>query len=631
MIPESNDKIIVQDVDPIEALKDSGEDHLLFLSTPPTSVAAGQPFRYQAQVASRYPLGGFELMSQPDGMTVSKTGLIQWTAPSEGPTEPTQVILMAKDENDDTVFQTFPLTVLDGTNLPVQSDAMIQAAQEDHAFRTEIESAANDNRIKLPSRATRISMAGGGRYVLLQMPAIRKLAVIDIVQGKATGVIDFPSDGLFAGGATKFVVASPSKQVIRRYDLETMTPELTVTFAAIDPTSIVMGSASQGPILLAGGSYPSTKAQTHEFLDLATLRPVQFEYASSSESFKYEKGAPLRASSQGDVFTTWPDSTSPRGVQVLRFVENRLQVNSNSEMMGFAAVGSSDKVFARDGVYSQTLRRELNSDTIEAHPIPAISGELYLGLQKPRPFSARTKTKEEPSRSLWLRVLGQHEPIAELRQVFLSGDSRGQYPYRDAINLDQRLTLVPEHDSLIIFPYEGNELILRKLSLDMRLKRCDLDYFFTTSMPPTYVQLGESLDYQIVAKSKVGGLKYRLISGPDGMAVTKNGRVEYRPTKVTDTQVKAVVVVSDNSGAELYHTLAIDVSKTMAGEPRPARPNSSAELRRWTDKTGKFSINAAMLRKESDNVVLRKTDGSEVMIPINKLSEQDQKYVQQSK
>ncbi|WP_442507573.1 SHD1 domain-containing protein [Novipirellula sp. SH528] len=630
LIPESNDKIIVQDVDPFEALKDSGKDHLLFLSTPPTRVAAGQPFRYQAQVASRYKLDGFELTSQPDGMTVSKTGLIQWTAPSEGPSEPTQVIVMAKDENDDTVFQTFLLTILDGTNLAVQSDAMIKAAQEDHTFRTEIESAANDNRIKLPSRATRISMAGGGRFVLLQMPAIRKLAVIDIVQGKATGVIDFPNDGLFAGGATKFVVASPSKQVIRRYDLVTMNPELTVTFAAIDPTSIAMGPASHGPILLAGGTYPSAKAQTHEFLDLETLRSVQFEYTSSSKSFKYEKGSPLRASSQGDVFTTWHDSASPRGIQVLRFVENRLQVNSNSDIVGFAAVGSSDKVFARDGVYSPTLRREINSDTIEAHPIPAISGELYLGLQKLKPYTSRTKTKEGPNRSLWLRVLGQREPIAELRQVLLSGDSQGRYPYRDTINLDQRLTLVPEHDSLIIFPYEGDELILRKLALDERLKRCDLDYLFTTSMPPTHVRLGESLDYQIVAKSKVGGLKYRLVSGPEGMAVTKNGRVEYRPTKVTDAQVKAVLVVSDDSGAELYHTLAFDVSKSIAGEPHPARPISSGELRRWTDKTGKFSINAALLRKESDNVVLRKTDGSEVMIPINKLSEQDQKHIEQS-
>ena len=50
--------------------------------------------------------------------------------------------------------------------------------------------------------------------------------------------------------------------------------------------------------------------------------------------------------------------------------------------------------------------------------------------------------------------------------------------------------------------------------------------------------------------------------------------------------------------------------------------------RTWKDATGKFEIEAEFVRIDGEKVVLRKTDGSNVSVPINKLSAIDQGYIE---
>jgi len=51
-------------------------------------------------------------------------------------------------------------------------------------------------------------------------------------------------------------------------------------------------------------------------------------------------------------------------------------------------------------------------------------------------------------------------------------------------------------------------------------------------------------------------------------------------------------------------------------------------LRTWKDQTGKFSISATMDRKTDEHVFLKRADGKVVQVPIAKLSEADQSYLQ---
>lgn len=73
--------------------------------------------------------------------------------------------------------------------------------------------------------------------------------------------------------------------------------------------------------------------------------------------------------------------------------------------------------------------------------------------------------------------------------------------------------------------------------------------------------------------------------------------------------------------------------------PRPGRPLPAAEHanpfaaaeapapRTWTDSTGKFKIEATFAGKEGDNVLLTKTDGKTIKLPLDKLSKEDQDHV----
>ena len=53
-----------------------------------------------------------------------------------------------------------------------------------------------------------------------------------------------------------------------------------------------------------------------------------------------------------------------------------------------------------------------------------------------------------------------------------------------------------------------------------------------------------------------------------------------------------------------------------------------AQARRWTDATGKYSVEAEFVEVRGDAVVLKKPTGFEVTVPIARLSRTDQDYLQ---
>ncbi|WP_425396317.1 SHD1 domain-containing protein [Aeoliella sp.] len=55
-----------------------------------------------------------------------------------------------------------------------------------------------------------------------------------------------------------------------------------------------------------------------------------------------------------------------------------------------------------------------------------------------------------------------------------------------------------------------------------------------------------------------------------------------------------------------------------------------AEMRTWTDITGKFSVEAELVEVKDGKAVLKKTSGENVAVPIEKLSKADQEFLQQS-
>src|SRR5262249_10068667 len=99
---------------------------------------------------------------------------------------------------------------------------------------------------------------------------------------------------------------------------------------------------------------------------------------------------------------------------------------------------------------------------------------------------------------------------------------------------------------------------------------------------------GKKLDYQVVVKSKKGGVKVSLASGPEGMHVTPEGKVTWSVPRDQHGDVDVILSIGDSSGQEVFQTFrlafgearAAGAGKTAgAGTPKskaPAMPPPSA-------------------------------------------------------
>jgi hypothetical protein len=61
---------------------------------------------------------------------------------------------------------------------------------------------------------------------------------------------------------------------------------------------------------------------------------------------------------------------------------------------------------------------------------------------------------------------------------------------------------------------------------------------------------------------------------------------------------------------------------------KPTRPAALTAPRTWKDASGKFQVEAELVEITADAVRLRKPDGTELSVPIDKLSEADRRLVE---
>ena len=63
--------------------------------------------------------------------------------------------------------------------------------------------------------------------------------------------------------------------------------------------------------------------------------------------------------------------------------------------------------------------------------------------------------------------------------------------------------------------------------------------------------------------------------------------------------------------------------------PLPSKPFSPSAPRAWSDGSGSFKVEATYMGADGDKVILKKTDGKEVSVPLSRLSVADQRFVAQ--
>jgi len=92
------------------------------------------------------------------------------------------------------------------------------------------------------------------------------------------------------------------------------------------------------------------------------------------------------------------------------------------------------------------------------------------------------------------------------------------------------------------------------------MEKSGIDYLFFTSQPASTVAAGNGFTYQVTTKSKKGGVKYKLESGPDGMQVSPQGKAEWKvPPDFAPGEVNVIISVSDSTGQEVLQTFTLRV------------------------------------------------------------------------
>ncbi|MDB2347811.1 TlpA family protein disulfide reductase [Verrucomicrobiales bacterium] len=112
------------------------------------------------------------------------------------------------------------------------------------------------------------------------------------------------------------------------------------------------------------------------------------------------------------------------------------------------------------------------------------------------------------------------------------------------------------------------------------------------------------------------GIPHLFVFGATGKLVFSGHPMDKEAEKSIKRELKGVTAELD-TGAKKGFGLA-------------PRVNNLSEQRSWTNADGK-AINAALVSIEGDSVKLEMPNGRKVSYPINKLSEQDQEFIESRK
>jgi hypothetical protein len=148
-----------------------------------------------------------------------------------------------------------------------------------------------------------------------------------------------------------------------------------------------------------------------------------------------------------------------------------------------------------------------------------------------------------------------------------------------------------------------------------------------------------------VSPADKGPVLYDATTGkasPEHLSNAKNlGSFATHAFTFTPDGQRLALVISKAGGQRYLETLPLKLSaaelalckarapSAAAAPAETARPVPSAS-RTWTDTTGSFRVQATYRGRENNRIVLEKTDGSLVRVPIDKLSPADQNWLEEN-
>lgn len=387
----------------------------------------------------------------------------------------------------------------------------------------------------LPDAAVEIKPGGGGRFLVMHMPKLKKLAVFDVTQARIVHYIPVSDDKIVYGaGLDKLVIGFTTKGLLERWNLLTGEKELSrATPNAADVNSIIVGSGATGPFVV-----------NSMFCDIQSLKPLPIKINGIPPPW-----GPV--STDGTVYGGWKAHQSPAESTSFIIRGNEL-VRTDAGGLGHVVPGPDGRIlFTADGIWTTDFKRISGGPPSRSYCIPATEGDFYLTLS--------SAVGDTPG-SMSLYLVGNDQPLVKdlgiphsIRFDGWDGDYFGPW---------KRIYFIPRAELLVVFPPSNDRLELHRLNLTAAMDASGLDYLLVTSQPPRVAKAGELFEYQLTVRSKQGKVAYSLSSGPKGMDVSPTGLVRWEvPADVTATEEDIILTVKDASDREIFHTFKLRIVK----------------------------------------------------------------------
>jgi hypothetical protein len=407
------------------------------------------------------------------------------------------------------------------------------------------------------------AVGGGGRYLILRLAGKKKLAVFDVQEGKVARELPLLEEPAhFAAGAARLVVVYPGAKLIQLWDLATLERERTAhlppALTADNIHQICMGSATPGPLFVY---LPGQKRTLALDLDTLTTKEVGWKHWGPQNAY-----GPLnmRASADGSLLVGWGGGWA--GLGVATFADGK-QTGADDRVAfsgGLFGLPSADGrlVFAPGVIVNRAFSPTQFPGN--AYTVPAVEPGFFLALR-----SAGGLPAHYALGPVTVPPVGEVAFYTDERQQLFTLKDLDELKGGSNLPWEKRVFYYPTGGLLVSLNAEKDRLILRRIDLAAQLDRSGADYLVVVSRPPP-ARPGAQFSYRVDVRSKKGGVKVKLESGPPGLGVTPDGVVSWAvPADVEQRQADVVLTIRDASGQEISHSFPIEIMAPPAGVPRP--------------------------------------------------------------
>lgn len=411
--------------------------------------------------------------------------------------------------------------------------------------------------IKLPKRVMAVSVGGGGRFYAVRLQFARALALFDVNRSELDEYIELPNDRiLFAVGNKMVLVLYIENNVVQRWNLETMKLEASGKLPFLDEVkSIAMGSSSNGPLIALCSNGKLHPTYSLEALDIQTLKSVTIPWTVHNSNILGEQTR-LKASADGRTIGLWNPGESPSGIGVIELRDGAVICRANRESTSHVSPSPDGQlIFTSSGIYSpqlQLISREVAGARLT---LPTCSPEYLMSAKYTRFATSSAAGSVDVSVCFDQEY---EQPLLKLPELEAVDKKQAGV---ELLRVDERIHAIPAVERMVFFSSTTNTIEIRRLRLEESLASFPGNYLLVTSQPATEVKAEEECRYQAEFQSKPAGVTFELIESPQGMTISSDGLVLWKPqASLAGTKQQVIIGAKNSAGVVRQQRLILSVN-----------------------------------------------------------------------